>query len=337
MNAATAVALIKAKARALGFSACGMATAEAVDPRAAQRLQQWLDAGYAADMDYMRRNRELRLDPRLLQPGARTLIVTALNYYPEQPSGSKLQFAYYAYGADYHYVIRGLLNELLEYIRTDIAPQLMPDTPLEGRAFTDSAPLMERYWAVRAGLGFIGRNRLLILPGRGSYFFLGTLAVNLPLPADEPLHVGCGTCHRCLDACPTGALSFCPARAAGAAAEHEAMPTAEDATMLDARRCISYQTIENRTDEIPNEVADHLAGRIYGCDACQQACPWNRFARPTTVEAFRPLPEFLSLDADALRALGGGGFKRLFRHSAIMRAGYKGLLRNLRYADASDA
>ncbi len=314
MNAETAASLIKAKARALGFGACGLARAEAVDAETARSLQQWLDAGYAAGMDYMHRHQDLRLDPRLLQPGARTLIVTALNYYPEHPASNSadLQFSYYAYGADYHYVIRGLLTELLDYIRTDIAPALMPGTPLEGRAFTDSAPLMERYWAVRAGLGFIGRNRLLILPGRGSYYFLGTLAINMDLPADSPLHIGCGTCHRCLDACPTGALQ---------------------ADALDATRCISYQTIENRTDAIPAEVAEHLGSRIYGCDACQQACPWNRFARPTQVEAFRPMPELLTMDAEALRALGGGGFKRLFRHSAILRAGYKGLLRNLRYLE----
>jgi epoxyqueuosine reductase len=331
MTPAAAVTLIKAKARALGFDACGLATAEAVSPEAARDLQQWLDAGYAADMDYMHRNRELRLDPRLLQPGARTLIVTALNYYPETPSPSDLQFSYYAYGADYHYVIRGLLSELLEYIRTDIAPALMPGVELDGRPFTDSAPLMERYWAVRAGLGFIGRNRLLILPGRGSYFFLGTLAINLPLPADRPLHIGCGTCRRCLDACPTGALQFIGTQDDGNADTLGNSLPQQEQTTLDARRCISYQTIENRTDEIPADVAAHLAGRIYGCDACQQACPWNRFARPTQVEAFRPLPEFLQLDAETLRALGGGGFKRLFRHSAIMRAGYKGLLRNLRY------
>ncbi len=321
----TAVLLIKARARALGFDACGIATADAVSPAAAQALQQWLDAGHAADMDYMRRNQDLRLDPRLLQPGARSLIVTALNYYPEQRQEGAMRFAYYAYGIDYHYVVRNLLSELQKYIRAEIAPQLMPDTPLEGRPFTDSAPLMERYWAVQAGLGFIGRNQMLILPGRGSYFFLGTLALNLPLPADAPRHIGCGSCHRCEAACPTGALQRKAPTAAGA----ECPPD----TTLDARRCISYQTIENRTAEIPSDVAAQLQGRLYGCDACQQACPWNRFARPTTVEAFRPVPEFLSLDAASLRALGTGGFKRLFRHSAVMRAGYKGLLRNLQYLE----
>jgi epoxyqueuosine reductase len=315
MTPADAALLIKARAKALGFGACGLARAEAVDPVAARELQAWLDAGCAAGMDYMHRHQDLRLDPRLLQPGAQTLIVTALNYYPAEMADAPLQCAYYAYGADYHYVIRGLLNELLDYIRTEIAPALLPsDVPLEGRAFTDSAPLMERYWAVRAGLGFIGRNRLLILPGRGSYYFLGTLAVNLSLPPDEPLRITCGTCRRCLDACPTGAL-----RVVGSQ------------TRLDATRCISYQTIENRTDEIPADVAAQMGSRLYGCDVCQQACPWNRFARPTTVEAFRPLPELLHLDAETLLALGGGGFKRLFRHSAILRAGYKGLLRNLRY------
>jgi epoxyqueuosine reductase len=324
MTPEDAALLIKARAKALGFGACGLARAEAVDEEAARDLRAWLDAGCAAGMDYMHHHQDLRLDPRLLQPGAQTLIVTALNYYPEEIARAPLQCAYYAYGADYHYVIRGLLNELLDYIRTDIAPALLPpDTPLEGRAFTDSAPLMERYWAVRAGLGFIGRNRLLILPGRGSYYFLGTLAINLPLPPDRPLRISCGTCRRCLDACPTGAL------------QEEARGGSHEGgqTRLDARRCISYQTIENRTDDIPADVAAGMGSRLYGCDACQQACPWNRFARPTTVEAFRPLPELLHLDAETLRALGGGGFKRLFRHSAMLRAGYKGLLRNLRYVE----
>lgn len=314
---AEAAALIKKKAAALGFEACGIAEAAPVSDAAATALQRWLDAGCAADMAYMHEHKDLRLDPRLLFPGARSLIVTAMNYYPAVKQETDLRFAYYAYGADYHYVIRNYLTRLLDYIGEEIVPRLHPGFTLEGRPFTDSAPLLEHYWAVRSGIGFLGRNRLLILPRHGSYYFIGTLMVNLPLPADRPLDISCGTCRRCMEACPTQAL-----RPAGAG------------TCLDARRCISYQTIENRKGEIPEEVAGRMEDRVYGCDACQQACPWNRFATPTRIPEFQPSPEFLTLDAERLQSMGSGGFKRLFKHSAVMRAGYKGLLRNLRYVSA---
>ncbi len=309
-----AVALIKKKAADLGFGACGIAEAAPVSETAAAELRQWLDAGYAADMTYMHEHKDLRLDPRLLFPGARSLIVTAMNYFPAVKQDSDLRFAYYAYGADYHYVIRSYLSQLFDYIQSDIVPHLSPGFHLEGRPFTDSAPLLEHYWAVRSGIGFLGRNRLLILPRRGSYYFIGTLIVNLPLPADRPLNISCGTCRRCLEACPTQALR----------------PTATG-THVDARCCISYQTIENRTEEIPADVASRISDRVYGCDTCQQVCPWNRFASPTRIPEFQPSPEFLALDTKGLLSMGSGGFKRLFRHSAVMRAGYKGLLRNVRY------
>lgn len=309
-----AVALIKKKAVDLGFEACGIAEAAPVSDVVAAELQHWLDAGYAADMAYMYEHRELRLDPRLLFPGARSLIVTAMNYFPAEKQKTDLRFAYYAYGTDYHFVVRSYLGRLFDYIQTDIIPHLDSGFSLDGRPFTDSAPLLEHYWAVRSGIGFLGRNRLLILPRHGSYYFIGILIVNLPLPADQPLKISCGTCRRCLDSCPTQAL-----RHTGTG------------TQVDARRCISYQTIENREQEIPTDVAERMSDRVYGCDACQQACPWNRFATPTRIPEFQPLPEFLTLDTEMLRTMGNGGFKRLFRHSAVMRAGYKGLLRNLRY------
>lgn len=309
-----AVLLIKKKAVDLGFEACGIAEAAPVSEDAATELRQWLDAGWAAEMSYLQQHKDLRLDPRLLFPGARSLIVTAMNYFPAVKQESDLRFAYYAYGADYHYVVRRYLNLLLEYMRTDLLPRLAPGFSLEGRPFSDSAPLLEHYWAVRSGIGFLGRNRLLILPRHGSYYFIGTLIVNLPLPADRPLNISCGTCRRCLEACPTQALR-----------------PAATGFRVDARRCISYQTIENRREEIPQEIARRMSDRVYGCDACQQACPWNRFATPTRIPEFQPSSEFLALDRKGLRAMGNSGFKRLFRHSAVMRAGYKGLLRNLHY------
>ena len=214
---------IEAEALHLGFTACGFAKAESVEEEAVQVLDCWTGQGYHADMGYMERNRELRLDPTLLVPGCRTLIVVALNYYPQRLLPKEgYQIAYYAYGVDYHRVVKDKLHQLFAYIRT-----LVPD--VKGRAFCDTAPLLERYWAVKAGLGFIGRNRTLIIPGQGSYCFLGVLAIDAEVEIIEhiePLHVKfCEGCNRCLKACPTGAL------------------TTEG---IDCRHCLSYLTIEHK-------------------------------------------------------------------------------------------
>ena len=317
MTPEQAVALIKSHASELGFVACGIASAQRVAPEAEAEYRRWLHAGHAADMNYMQAHEELRYDPRLLHPGCRSLIVVALNYFPRCSQEGDLRFASYAYGADYHYVVKQRLTLLSDFIAAEVAPALMPGETYDARPFCDSAPMMEHYWAVQAGVGFMGRNRLLIVPHYGSYCFLGVLAVNLDLPADSPLTISCGTCRRCLDACPTGAL-------------HEEREFSSTGSMVDARRCISYHTIESRAEEIDVEIAAQMGNRVYGCDACQECCPWNRFARPTEVVEFHPSEAFLSLNADALCRMTGGDFKRMFKHSAIMRAGYKGLLRNLK-------
>ena len=322
---------IKAEARRLGFAACGFAKAEPVSGEMARVLDRWTDSHYHAGMQYMERNRHLRLDPTLLVPGCQTLIVVALNYYPKKPLPPEgYQIAYYAYGKDYHRVVKDRLHQLLAYIRT-LAPEV------EGRAFCDTAPLLERYWAVRAGIGFIGLNRTLIIPGQGSYCFLGVLAVNLPLGEEVassiPFRGGvtsstamgaapspweraegeaspifaCGQCKRCLMACPTGALT-------------------RDG--IDCRRCLSYLTIEHR-GPIPEEIGKKMGRRIYGCDTCQRVCPHNRNAQSTEETAFAMPPEVAALTPEEWQALTPERYKALFGDSAIERAGYEGLMRNI--------
>lgn len=293
---------IEAEALRIGFSACGFAKAEPVADDVAHTLDRWTANGYHAGMRYMERNRELRLDPTQLVPGCRTLIVTALNYYPKQLLPEEdYQIAYYAYGKDYHRVVKDKLHRLLAYIKT-----LVPEA--EGRAFCDTAPLLERYWAVRAGLGFIGRNRQLIIPGKGSYYFLGVLAVTASLESTGGATADtCMGCDRCLKACPTGAL------------------TSEG---IDCHRCLSYLSIEHR-GEIPDEMGEKMGHRIYGCDMCQQVCPHNQKVRPTEEEAFDLSPEVAAMSTDDWHNLTKERYKQLFKDSAIERAGYEGLMRNI--------
>ena len=296
---------IRTEALRLGFSACGFAKAEPVSEEMARVLDRWTDKGYHADMQYMERNRHLRLDPTQLVPGCRTLIVVALNYYPKQLLPTEgYQIAYYAYGKDYHRVMKDKLYQLLSYIKT-----LMPH--VGGRAFCDTAPLLERYWAMKAGLGFIGLNRQLIIPGKGSYFFLGVLAVDAEVEglSDSSTIEGisCGSCKRCLMACPTGALTL---------------------DGIDCRRCLSYLTIEHR-GPIPDAIAQKLGHRIYGCDTCQKVCPHNKNAQSTEETAFDMPSEVANLTAQDWRELTPERYKALFKHSAIERAGYEGLMRNI--------
>lgn len=297
--------LILAEAQRLGFEACGFAKAGPVSDAMAHVLDRWTSSGSHAEMQYMERNRHLRLDPTQLVPGCQTLIVVALNYYPQQLLPHEgYQIAYYAYGKDYHRVVKDKLLQLLSYIKT-----LVPD--VEGRAFCDTAPLLERYWAVQAGLGFIGRNRQLIIPGKGSYFFLGVLAIDATIATPSPPATrdvfSCGNCKRCLIACPTGAL------------------TPEG---IDCRRCLSYLTIEHR-GPIPEAIAQKLGRRIYGCDTCQQVCPHNRNAQPTEEIAFTMPPEVAALTPEDWRSLTPERYKELFKHSAMERADYEGLMRNI--------
>lgn len=291
---------VKQYALHLGFDVCGICRAD--DTGEEENYQRWIFEKCHADMDYLNRNVEKRLDPRLLIEGAKSIVSVALNYFPQQKLPENVpQFAYYAYGEDYHDVVRGKLNKLLDFIKGRF-----PD--VKGRAFSDSAPVMERYWAVKAGLGFIGKNTLLIIPQRGSFFLLGELIVDMELDYDQPMQKDCGKCRRCLDACPTQAL--------------------EKPYWLCASRCISYQTIENK-NALSEHTRSRLSNNVYGCDICQKVCPFNRFATPHTIAEFMPSAEFLSLDLETLRDMTEADFRTIFRKSAVKRAKFSGLKRNI--------
>lgn len=293
---------IKEKAKEIGFDACGIAQVATADSEALF-FDRWLKEGNQAGMAYMENHREIRLNPAGLVEGAKTVISVALNYYPEQRLPPEApHIAYYAYGKDYHLVVKEMLNELWS------ARMGQADTGT-ARFFTDSAPILERYWAWKAGLGWIGKNTNLIIPGKGSFFFLGEIVTTLEADHyDTPQKNRCGSCSRCLDTCPTGAL--------------------EGPRHLNARKCLSYLTIENR-GEIPAEQAARLGNRLYGCDTCQEVCPWNRFARPTQIEAFRPKPALLSLRKEDLKVFSREDYNRIFAKSAVKRAKYEGLIRNI--------
>lgn len=294
--------LIRAKALELGFSACGFARADRVCDEAVGRYRDWLGCGENDCMDYAANYQELRNDPRELFPGTKTIISVALNYYPTRfQSKDAPQFSYYAYGRDYHDVIKVRLKALAEYIRQNWDE--------ESRVCVDTAPVMEKYWAREAGVGMIGRNNLLIIPGKGSFFFLGELLTTLEVEPDEPCTDSCGNCMQCVKACPGGAL--------------------KDERFLDARRCLSCQLIERR-GELPEWVVEVVGNRIYGCDECQVACPHNKNAVSTRVVDFAPQDEFMELTIDKILSMDKADFMRLFGKSAIRRAKLEGLLRNAR-------
>ncbi len=295
--------LIKQEALRLGFMSCGIAKAVQLDEDAV-RLEQWLNKGHQGSMAYMERYFDLRIDPRKLVPGARSVITLLLNYYPseqQQPLAPKI--AKYAYGTDYHYVIRDKLNELLEFIKTNIGD-------VNGRGFVDSAPVLERAWAVKSGLGWVGKNGNLLNKQTGSYFFIATLITDLDLVADAPFATDhCGTCTRCMDACPTQAIV--------------------SPTEVDGSKCISYLTIELKDALIPEEFHSKMDGWMFGCDICQDVCPWNRFSKPNTEPAFTPIPEVLNLSLREWEALGEEAFNRVFKNSPLKRTKWRGVQRNL--------
>ena len=291
-------------AHSCGFSAVGCAPAE---PVAAWRKEQWSDyltSGRQAQMHYLEQHLEKRLNPQLLVEGAKSVVCVALNYFTEaQFPADGYTIARYARGKDYHDVVKALLHKMLH----SIAEITCNDSP--GRAFCDTAPVDEHYWAWRTGLGWLGKNTQLIIPHAGSYFFIGTLILTEEIDAyDQPQPNRCGTCTRCIDACPTRALS-----------PHSG---------LDARRCLSYLTIEHRGD-LPDFAAQSLSPCFYGCDRCQEACPHNRYALPTTCESFHPSQELLRQTPNDWHNLDEHAYRQLFKGSAVKRAKYEGLKRNI--------
>lgn len=306
MNKMNPTEKFKAKAKELGFDMVGVAKARRLDEEAA-RLETWLNAQYHGSMEYMSNHFEIRVDPRRLVPNAKSVIVLAHNYYPstQQYDKNAPKIARYAYGNDYHAVLKSKLYHLRRYLRTCVGN-------VRGRCFVDSAPILERDWARIAGLGWTGKNTLLLNKGMGSYYFLAVMVVDVALEYDAPLGKDyCGTCRRCIEACPTQAI-------------------APQGYVLDARKCISYLTIELR-EAIPTEFKGKMAGWAFGCDICQEVCPWNRFSKAHTDPQLTPYDELLSMSTEAWTEMTEAVFNDVFAKSALQRTGYAGMVRNLHF------
>lgn len=295
--------LIKQKALELGFDSCGFAKAEKLTKDEAF-LQKWLDKGLHAAMDYMQNHFDKRVDPTILVPGAKSVVSVILNYFPEKQQNAQApKLAKYAYGEDYHFIIREKLNQLLAFINEKVSS-------CNGRGFTDSAPVLDRAWAAKAGLGWIGKNTNLIVPQKGSFYFIGELIIDLDLVYDVPIKDMCGSCTKCIQACPTNAI---------------VVPY-----LLDSKRCISFQTIENKAD-IPKQFKGKFQNWVFGCDICQDVCPWNKFSEPSKEESFSPSKSLLELTADEWYKLDEETFKKMFRKSPLKRTKYSGIRRNLSF------
>jgi len=297
---------VKAQAAALGFDACGIAEAGPIDPE--DRLGQWLAAGHHADMDWMARTKAIRQDPREKMPTAKSVVVVARNYYhprPLAPEGAG-KVARYAWGRDYHKVLKKPLVKLARFL-----DEFGVNT--QSYAAVDSGHVMERAWAERAGVGWVGKNSLVLRRDMGSWFFLGAVITEVALTPDAPVTDHCGSCRACIDACPTDAF------------------VAEG--VLDARKCISYQTIENRGD-IPEPLHDKMEGWIFGCDICQEVCPWNRFAKESTEHDFLPRTGHANPDLEVLQAMDEAAFNEEFAGTPIRRTKHAGIMRNARIVNA---
>ncbi|TZF84560.1 tRNA epoxyqueuosine(34) reductase QueG [Pedobacter sp. BS3] len=297
---------IKEKANELGFFFCGIAKADFLETEA-PRLENWLKNDYHGEMSYMENHFDKRLDPRKLVEGAKSVISLALNYYPGEQQLSDLKISKYAYGEDYHFVIKDKLFQLLTAIQEEIGE-------VHGRAFVDSAPVLDRAWAQKAGFGWIGKNANLISKQAGSFFFLAELIVDIVLEYDNPtVKDYCGSCTRCMDACPTDAI-VAP-------------------YVVDGSRCISYLTIELK-NEIPAEFQGKMDNWIFGCDICQDVCPWNRFSSPHQEERFLPHTGILNLTD--WEELTEDTFKKIFKNSPVKRTKYTGIKRNVAFVKRTD-
>jgi epoxyqueuosine reductase len=297
--------LVKQLAAELGFNFCGIAKATKLDDDA-RRLESWLNKGMHGSMHYMERYFDMRIDPAKLVPGARSVITLLLNYFPNvKQHNDDLKISKYAYGKDYHEVIREKLNKYIVDIKAQVGD-------FHGRGFVDSAPVLERTWAQRSGLGWVAKNGNLINKQMGSFLFIATLITDLDLVPDEPFAKDyCGTCSRCIDACPTDAI----------------LP----GKVVDGSKCISYFTIELKDMLIPNEMKGKFENWMFGCDICQDVCPWNRFSKPTNEIEFTPLPEILDLSTREWEMMTEEKFKKIFDHSPLSRSKLKGIQRNLKF------
>ena len=297
--------IVKETALSLGFDFCGIAKVQRLDDDA-QRLERWLNKGMHGSMKYMENYFELRIDPQKLVPGARSVITLLINYFPpEKQTRESPKIATYAYGKDYHDVIKNKLNRLLKILHEKIGQ-------VNGRGFVDSAPVLERSWAQRSGLGWIGKNGNLITKEGGSFYFIATLITDLELDYDDPFAKDyCGTCTKCIDACPT----------------HAILPD----KVVDGSKCISYFTIELKDMMIPADMQGKFDNWMFGCDTCQDVCPWNRFSKATDEMAFTPIPEVLNFSFRDWEELTEETFKKIFKDSPIRRSKFNGIKRNLKF------
>lgn len=304
--------IIKSTAKRLGFDFCGIAKAGFLEEEA-PKLEAWLNQNYQGEMAYLANHFDKRLDPTKLVEGARTVVSLAYNYFPKATlpeSNEDIKLAKYAYSEDYHLVVREKLNSFLEILRNEIGE-------INGRAFVDSAPVMERQWAQKAGIGWIGKNSLLLNRDIGSFFFLAELIIDLEVTPDSLMIKDyCGTCTRCIDACPTDAIV--------------------QPGVVDGSRCISYLTIELK-DAIPAEFKGKMENWVFGCDICQDVCPWNRFSKPHQEPRFDPHPDLLSFSKTDWEEITEETFQRVFKKSAVKRTKYEGLKRNLNFLKPDDS
>ena len=304
-NQSTYAKLIKTHAQRLGFLSCGISKAEFLAEEA-PRLEQWLKAGMHGQMAYMENHFDKRLDPTLLVPGAKSVVSLLYNYYPQQKQDKdSFKISKYAYGEDYHFVVKDKLKELMHVLSEEIGE-------IGGRVFVDSAPVLDKVWAAKSGLGWIGKHSNLLSKKTGSFFFVAELIIDLDLEYDHPVTDHCGTCTACINACPTQAII--------------------KPYVVDGSKCISYATIELK-EAIPTSFSGQMDDWMFGCDVCQDVCPWNRFSKPHSESRFNPKPELLQLDKNAWRELTEEVFGELFKKSAVKRTKYTGLMRNIAFLD----
>jgi len=295
--------MIKTEALRLGFLSCGISKADFLEDEA-PKLEEWLKNDFHGEMKYMENHFDKRLDPRLLVDGAKSVISLSYNYYPEEHQREdSYKIAKYAYGQDYHHVIKARLKELSVFIKEQIGD-------VQGRAFVDSAPVMERAWAKKSGIGWEGKHSLILQKKQGSFFFLSELVVDLELEYDTAMTDHCGTCTKCIDACPTQAI----------------LPN----NTVDGSKCISYFTIELK-ENIPNEFKGKFDDWMFGCDICQDVCPWNRFSKPHNEPLFTPKSELLQMNKMDWEEITEEIFGKVFQKSAVKRTKFTGLQRNISF------
>ena len=301
---------IKDKAKELGFMSCGISKAGFLEQEA-PRLEDWLNKNRNGEMHYMENHFDKRLDPTLLVPGAKSVVSLLLNYYPEERQrDDSYKISKYAYGTDYHFVIKDKLKGFLEAIREHIGE-------VDGRAFVDSAPVLDKAWAAKSGLGWIGKNSNLLTKQVGSFYFIAELIIDLELEYDTPVTDHCGSCTACIDACPTQAIV--------------------DPYVVDGSKCISYFTIELK-NEIPDYAQDKMDDWMFGCDVCQDVCPWNRFSKPHNEPLFNPKPKLLEYSKQEWKELTQEVFSEIFKKSPVKRTKFSGLKRNIDFLEnAADA